>query len=203
DVRITFSFAASDVLQRQGVHGAPADIFAAADQVAMDKAERAGAIQPSTRRDFATNTLVLIKPADAEGDNHAQGIAQLADLDSQAITRIGLGNPATVPAGRYARDSLREANLWDALQEKQVLAQHVRQVLDYVARGEVDAGFVFATDAALMPDRVKVVENVASPTSIRYPLALVQRKERPDAAADFYDFILSQPGQQILSDHGF
>lgn len=199
DVDVVFSFAASDVLQRQIVNGAPADIFASADQIAMDKAEQEDVIQAETRKDFARNSLVLITPID---DDVIQG---LADLDSSAISRIALGNPDTVPAGRYAQAGLRQAGAWEVVQGKQILGQNVRQVLDYVARGEVDAGFVFATDAASMPDQVRVVETLSSPTPVLYPLALVKRDghSEEEEARGFYDFILSDAGQRILQKYGF
>lgn len=197
DVNIVYSFAASDILQRQIVNGAPAHLFASADQVAMDKAEQAGVVQPNTRQNFARNALVLITPADQ------QSIHSVADLENPAYSRIALGNPDTVPAGRYARAGLQHVGIWDTLMSRQVLGQNVRQVLDYVARGEVDAGFVFATDAASLSDRVRVVEKIKSPVAVLYPLVLVQRHDPPEQARQFYDFILSEDGQQILHDYGF
>lgn len=201
DTDVVFSFAASDVLQRQIVNGAPADIFASADQVAMDKALDAQVILESTRVNFTGNSLVLIRPVDERDAAH--GLQELSDLIKDHVTRIALGNPDTVPAGRYARDGLRASGLWPLPEGKQVLGQNVRQVLDYVARGEVDAGVVFATDAAMMPDRVHVVEAIPLPTQVLYPIALVNRDGSPKEAEDFYRFILSEKGQQILQEHGF
>lgn len=98
DTKVVPSFAASDVLLQQIIHGAPADIFASADQKAMDKAAEAGVIDSGSRTNFVRNEIVLIVPAD---DKH--GITSLADLSNSAITRVAFGNPATVPVGATLR----------------------------------------------------------------------------------------------------
>lgn len=195
--RVVLSFAASDVLQRQIANGAPIDIFASADQVAMDKAVQAGTIVDGSRHDFARNTLVLIVPA------QDQRIAQLEDLLQSGVKRIAIGNPETVPAGRYAQAALTRAGQWDHLADKRILGQNVRQVLDYVVRGEVDAGIVFATDAALAPERLRVVQTLDLPQEILYPVALVARENRPEQAAQLLAYIRSTDGQAVLARYGF
>lgn len=95
----------------------------------------------------------------------------LDDLTQPNITRVALANPASVPVGRYSQTALEAAKLWPALQAKAINTQNVRQSLDYVARGEVDAGFVYATDAALMKDKVKIAFEVPLQTAILYPIA--------------------------------
>lgn len=196
--KILSSFAASDMLMQQVINGAPVDIFASADQKAMDKAVAAGVIDNASRQDFARNEVVLIVPA---RDDH--NITSVSDLAGASITRVAFGNPATVPAGRYTQASLQNDGNWDTVKSKEVLGQNVRQVLDYVARGEVDAGFVFATDAAIMPDKVTVVERLSSPVPVLYPIALVKRDGRHDGAAAFLDYIVSKKGQAILAKYGF
>src|SRR5205823_1507388 len=146
--RLVFNFAATDVLLAQISKGAPVDVFAAADEETMDRADREGLLLAGSRRDFAANRLVLIVPAGAPA------IADLAALTR--LGRIAIGNPRTVPAGRYAKAALERAQVWQAVEPHAVYAVNVRQVLDYVARKEVDAGFVYATDAAMMRDKVKV-----------------------------------------------
>ncbi len=93
----------------------------------------------------------------------------LADLTQPAYARIAIGLPASVPAGRYAKGALDAAGLWATIEPKVIGAHNVRQALDYVARGEVDAGFVYATDAATMPDKVRVALKV--PTTGADPLS--------------------------------
>lgn len=196
--RVVLSFAASDVLQRQIVNGAPVDVFASADQVAMDKAVSAGVIKAGTRQDFARNEVVLIVPAD-----NRKAITSVAALAEKDITRVALGNPDSVPVGRYTRGALQESGEWGVVQSKQILGQNVRQVLDYVARGEVDAGFVFATDAAVLDDKVNVVASLKSPVPVLYPVAVVQHGANNAGAADFLKTMFSDEGQQILRKYGF
>ncbi len=196
--RVALNFAASDVLLRQIEQGAPADVFASADQRAMDRAVQSRSVRPGTRVDFVANALVLIVPA-AGG----AAVNSLANLKGENIKRVAYGNPASVPVGRYTQAALERQGLWAAVSAKGVPAQNVRQSLDYVARGEVDAGFVFATDAAVMPGKVKVVETVPTPQPITYPIALTMREANQAAAQAFIDYARSDEGQAILARHGF
>ncbi|MCC2597387.1 molybdate ABC transporter substrate-binding protein [Pusillimonas sp. MFBS29] len=198
DTKVLMSFASSDAVAKQVIEGAPMDIYASADQKAMDKAVAAGSIETATRHNFVRNEVVLIVPV-----NDPNNIKSLADLKSDGVTRIALGNPASVPVGRYTKGLLEQSGDWDTVKKSEVLGQNVRQVLDYVARGEVDAGFVYATDAAIMHDKVKVVQKLSSPTPVLYPIALVKRDGRhPDAKA-FLDYIDSDEGQAVLAKYGF
>jgi molybdate transport system substrate-binding protein len=196
--KVVLNFGASDVLMQQIVKGAPADVFASADQKAMDKAVAEKAVKPASRVDFASNQIVLIVPADSKAN-----ITELKDLAREDVKRVAYGNPASVPVGRYTQGALEAAGLWDAVQAKSVLAQNVRQSLDYVARGEVDAGFVFATDAAIMPDKVKVAVRVPSQTPVTYPIAVTTREAAAKEAESFVAYVLSPAGQEILSRYGF
>lgn len=196
--RVVLNFAASDVLMQQIANGAPADVFASADQKAMDKAAGEGIVQAGSRKDFATNQLVVVVPTDGKTP-----ITTLKDLSSSAVGKIVIGDPASVPVGRYTRGALQEASLWDGLQAKLVLAQNVRQALDYVARGEADAGFVFATDAASAKAKVRVALRVPSSTPISYPIAVVAQSKQVAAAQAFEAFVLSPDGQALLAGAGF
>ncbi|WP_417252009.1 molybdate ABC transporter substrate-binding protein [Castellaniella sp.] len=198
DTIVRTSFGASDVVLRQILEGAPADIFASADQKAMDKAAQGKAIDPASRTDFVRNQLVLVVPRD-----NPAGVISLQDLAGTNIHRIALGNPASVPVGRYTQAALQKAGLWDTVRAHEILGQNVRQVLSYVERGEVDAGFVFATDAAIMKDKVKVVQTVQTSVPVVYPIALVQRPDRAAKAKSFLQFVLSDTGQAVLAQYGF
>ncbi|MGH8562784.1 MAG: molybdate ABC transporter substrate-binding protein [Gammaproteobacteria bacterium] len=196
DTDVQFNFAASDALVQQLAAGAPIDVLATADQDSMDKAAAQKLIEPTTRTNFARNTLVAIVPADRE--LVPQG---LPDLERDDITRIALGNPASVPAGRYARDALERAGRWPAIEVKIIHTQNVRQALDYVARAEVDVAFVYATDAAIREDRVRIAFTVATEVPITYPIAVVAGKSAE--ARSFSDYVLSPPGQALLARYGF
>lgn len=198
ETKVLTTFGASDVVLQQIIHGAPTDVFASADQKAMDKAVEAQVVDPETRTDFVRNEVVLIVPA----DNPAH-IQSARDLQGAAVKRVAFGNPASVPVGRYTQAALEASGGWAAVQQREVLGQNVRQVLSYVERGEVDAGFVFATDAAIMRDKVKVVQTLQTPTPVVYPIALVQREGRAAGAQAFLDYVLSEKGQAVLAKYGF
>ena len=196
--KVVLNFAASDVLLQQIANGAPADVFASADQKAMDKAQTQGVLLSGSRKNFATNQLVLIVPTASR-----LTITRLKDLEQASIKRIAYGDPASVPVGRYTQAALQADGSWQAVSAKAVLAANVRQSLDYVARDEVDAGFVFATDAAIAKDKVKVALRVNSPTPISYPIAVVAQSKHVDDAQTFETFVLSPEGQQLLAKSGF
>ncbi|GAP34986.1 molybdate ABC transporter substrate-binding protein [Piscinibacter sakaiensis] len=196
--KLLLNFAASDALLAQIAKGAPADVFAAADQESMDRAEAQKLLVPGTRRDFVANALVLIAPTGTTA-----GVAALADLQQAGVRRVAIGNPGGVPAGRYAKAALEAAGLWAAVEPKAVLATNVRQALDYVARGEVDAGFVYATDAAIQKDKVRLVATVPTEKPILYPIAAVAGGPNAEGARQFLAFLQTPPAQAVLAKYGF
>jgi molybdate transport system substrate-binding protein len=108
-----------------------------------------------------------------------------------------------VPVGRYTKSVLEAASIWAAIEAKMIGANNVRQVLDYVARAEVDAGFVYATDAALMPDKVKVALAVPTTTPILYPVAPIAATPNAALAMRFVEFLGAAPAQAVLAKYGF
>src|SRR5690606_22880484 len=129
--------------------------------------------------------------------------ASLADITGPSYARVAIGLPASVPVGRYTQAVLDKAGLWTAIEPKMIGAQNVRQALDYVARGEVDAGFVYATDAAVMPDKVKVAFTAPVDTPILYPIAPIAGSAHPEAAKSFVDFVRASKAQAVLAKYGF
>lgn len=195
---VRLNFAASGVLLQQMSAGAPVDVFASADQETMDQAVTKGLVRMGDRRNFVSNALVVITPQGARLNP-----ASLNDLKSPDYKHVAIGNPASVPVGRYTQSVLEQAGLWTSIEPRMVGAQSVRQALDYVARGEVEAGFVYATDAAVMPDKVKVALNVPTPKPILYPIALTATSTNADAAKAFVSFIESAQAQTVLARYGF
>ncbi|HEY5999122.1 MAG TPA: molybdate ABC transporter substrate-binding protein [bacterium] len=195
-----FNFGASGDLVAQIRGGAPVDVFASASPKDMDDLERSGMLRPGSRVDFAANELVLVVPAGAGGR-----IARLADLAAAGVARVAVGNAATVPAGRYAAEVLASAGLTAALQPKLVPAENVRQILEWVARGDVDAGMVYATDAMTRPGDVSVAATAPADSHqpIVYPVALLASAPRPDAGRAFIAAVLSPAGRAVLARHGF
>lgn len=196
--KVLLNFGASGALLQQMAKGAPVDVFASADQDTMDQAEQQCLVLRSGRRDFARNTLVVVVPAD-----RPLALRTLQDLTQPAVRQIALGNPASVPVGRYSQKALAAARLWPAVQAKAIHTQNVRQSLDYVARGEVEAGFVYGTDARVMPDKVKVAFTVPLQAPIHYPIAPVAPSAHADEARRFVAYVLSPEGQAILARYGF
>lgn len=198
DATIALNFAASGALLQQLAKGAPVDVFASADQETMDMAEKQGLVAAGDRHDFARNRLVVIEPTDTR-----LAIKRLEDLTQPAIKRVAIGNPASVPVGRYTKGALEAAKLWTSVEAKAISTQNARQSLDYVARGEVDAGFVYATDAAIMKEKVKLAFEVPLNVAIRYPIAKTAGSANHGEARRFIGFILAPGGQAILNKHGF
>jgi molybdate transport system substrate-binding protein len=199
-VVVRYNLGASGELEKQIEAGAPVDVFVSAGQREMDALEARGLLVPGTRRVFARNVLVVVVPAASAGD-----VAKPTDLLAPRIGRIAIGNPRTVPVGQYAEESLRTLGLWERLEPRLVFAENVRQVLEYVARGEVDAGFVYATDAALRPGRVREAfrppEDSYRP--VLYPAGVVTGTRQPALAAAFADRLAGREGQAVLARFGF
>lgn len=189
------NFAASNPLLKQMQEGAPVDVFASADQETMDKAQKARLIKPESRRNFVSNAVVLIVPA------QGKKFDSLADLTK--ARRIAVGSPESVPVGRYTRDALKSASLWETLQPSFIYGNSVRQVLDYVARGEVDAGIVYATDARQRADKVDVCLTLTGHKPVTYPIAVATTGSNAAMGQAFVDFALSPEGQAILARYGF
>ncbi|MCZ2406823.1 MAG: molybdate ABC transporter substrate-binding protein [Burkholderiales bacterium] len=196
--KVLLNFGASGALLQQMAKGAPVDVFASADQETMDMAQQQGLVRAADRQDFVRNTLVVIAPVDAKVPP-----AALKDLAGPGVTRVALSAPASVPVGRYAKQALEAAGLWGAVQAKAVNTTNVRQSLDYVARGEVDAGFVYATDAALMKDKVKTVFDVPLDVAILYPIARTAASGNAAEADAFIAYVRSPAGQAVLARYGF
>lgn len=197
--KVVFNFGASGALAQQIERGAPVDVFASAAQKDMDRVDAKGLLVPLTRVNFVRNSVVLVVPS--------QGtvLKGFEDLKAASIKKIAIGNPKTVPAGRYAAEVLDYFKLSDIIRDKLVFTENVRQVLDYVVRGEVDAGVVYYTDAAAMEKDAKVVVTAPkeSHKPIVYPIALIKGTKIKVAAKSFVDFVLSHEGGKILEKHGF
>lgn len=198
--KVVFNFGASGDLARQIEGGAPVDIFASAAQKDMDDIGKKDLIAANSRKDFVKNAVVLVKPA-----NSGIPLQSLKDLQREEVRKICIGNPKTVPAGRYAEEALRHFNLWDAVKDKLIFAENVRQVLDYVARGEVDAGLVYSTDAMVRSKEVKVVMKLpeGSHQPVVYPIGVIKGTKEETLSRAFVDFVISAEGQRILSQYGF
>jgi len=196
--QLRLNFASSGALLQQMTQGAPVDVFISADQTTMDQAQERGLVKAAQRHDIVSNALVVVVPTAS-----TKVPQELAELAQPAFARIAIGLPASVPVGRYTQGVLKAAGLWEAIEPKMIGANNVRQALDYVARAEVDAGFVYATDAALMPDKVKVALRVRATTPILYPAAALANSPNAELADAFVAFLGSPQAQAVFRRYGF
>lgn len=202
EIKVDTTFASSDTILQQIIHGAPVDVFAAADGIIMDKAVAKDVVNPASRHDFARNDLVLITPK--SGDYEINSVSELSVLaGKEGNLKVAIGNPDSVPAGRYTKDVLQQSGHWQAISQRQITAQNVRQALAYVKTGDVDAGFVFATDALLFAKDINMVQKLNTSTPVLYPIALVNVEKESEDAKAFIDYVLSSQGQTILHQYGF
>ncbi|HEY4078983.1 MAG TPA: molybdate ABC transporter substrate-binding protein [Rhizomicrobium sp.] len=197
---ITLSFGASSTLARQIDQGAQADIFMSADTDWMDYLQKNGRIADSTRKDLLGNQLVLVAASDSKA---APKIAPHFDLaGALGNGRLALADPASVPAGKYAKASLTALGVWDSVAAKVAPAENVRVALEYVSRGEAPFGIVYATDAKVAPAvRVVGVFPEDSDAPIVYPVALTKNASPP--AKDFLTFLSSAQAKAIFEKAGF
>jgi molybdate transport system substrate-binding protein len=200
DMKITFNFGASGDLVAQIKGGAPVDVFASAAQKDMDALDQDGLIIKDSRSNFVSNAVVLIRPISAKGI-----VDSFEALKKPDVKKIAMGNPRSVPAGRYADEVFHSLKLSDAIKNRIIFAENVRQVLDYVARNEVDAGVVYATDAKTRPQEVTVIAAApkGSHKPILYPIGVVKDTRNEKAARSFISFVRSKEGMKILEGYGF
>ncbi len=196
--QIVFNFAASSLLARQIEEGAPADIFFSADEEKMDRLANAGLILPETRRDLLGNSLVVVAPNES-----SLQLSALSEL-FEKTQKLAVADPRTVPAGIYTRAHLTAIGLWEKLEPKLVPTENVRAALAAVESGNVDAGFVYKTDAGISK-KVKVIFSVPmeSGPAIRYPIALVKEAKDRAAADKFLRYLESDAARIVFEKFGF
>lgn len=198
NVEIVDNFGASGSLSQQIMQGAPVDAFLSASPDWMDALDKAGLLVEGSRKDLLKNSLVLIVP---KSDDWVTGFE---NLENKKVKRIAMGEPESVPAGKYAKESLEKMNLFESLRAKLVLGKDVRQVLSYVETGSVEAGFVYVTDA-LTSDAVRVVATVPEEdhSPILYPVAAIKSSGQVEAALAFVDFLFTDAAAVVFRASGF
>jgi molybdate transport system substrate-binding protein len=198
--RVLFSYASSAVLARQIEAGAHADLYISADTEWMTYLQSRHLIDVASRRDLLGNSLVLIAPADSP---LRLAIApHFPLLPALAGGRLAMGDPDSVPAGRYARTALERLGLWPALSGQLALTDNVRSALAFVARGEAPLGIVYLTDARSDP-RVRIIDTFPATlhAPIVYPVALTTGAQA-DARA-LLDFLRGATAAEIFRKYGF
>ena len=191
------NYGSSGALVSQVEQGAPVDVFLSASSKPMNELESKGLLVAGSRSNLLRNSLVLIVPRDSR-------LQDLQGLTSNTVRVIALGDPASVPAGQYGRQTLVSLQLLDKIKSKIVLAKDVRQVLAYVETGNADAGLVYATDA-MTSSKVRVVMTVpeAAHDAIVYPVAVLKGRPSEAASHQFVEFLATPAAQAIFQKHGF
>lgn len=196
---ITYHFAASGALQQQIEQGAPGDVLIAAAAKQMDALQAKNLLAAGTRQDLLTNQLVLITPKAA-----AVALTEFQQLVKPEVQRIAIGEPRTVPAGQYATEVLQNLGILPQVAAKFLLQNTVKAVLAAVETGNVDAGIVYITDAQRSA-QVTVVATAEAKLHkpIRYPIAVLQSSQFPNAARQYVEFLQSAPAQALFKQYGF
>lgn len=199
NITLNFNFGASGALQQQIEQGAPADLFLSAAAKNMEALVDKQLIDANQQKNVLSNELVVVVSADGQVP-----VAGFADLSKSDIKNIAIGIPESVPAGSYAKEALTKTNFWDSLQSKIVQGKDVRQVLQYVATGNADVGFVYKTDA-LTSDKVKVAFAVdpATYTPVEYPIGIVKATKHRKEAENFYAYLQTQEALDVFEKYGF
>ncbi|MNM01076.1 Molybdate-binding periplasmic protein precursor [compost metagenome] len=197
DVDLVFNYAASGTLQKQIEQGAPADIFFSAGDKQMNALVDAGLI--GSHQELLKNQLVVVVPANSKAK-----LTTISQLTGSSYKKIAVGQPESVPAGQYAQQALTYRNIWDTLQSKLVFGKDVRAVLSYVETGNVDAGFVYKTDA-LTTSKVKIALTVGAQAhkAINYPLGIVKNTEHSAQATEFYNYLKTSAATSVFKSYGF
>ena len=195
--RVTLVMGSTGNLAKQIEHGAPADVFFAANESFIDDLQAAGAVIPQTRALYAQGRLVLATPTKS-----AVAVRELAELLKPEVRRVAIANPAHAPYGRAAREALESAGIWERLKPKLVYGENIRHTLQFVETGAVEAGIV-ALSVAGVPD----VRYVPIDPRLHKPLnqvaAVVKRSARPELGVAFIQFLNGSEGRPIMKRYGF
>jgi molybdate transport system substrate-binding protein len=198
-VKVTAIYGGSGTLQTQLEEGAPADLFISAAPKQMDVLEQKSLIDASTRVDLLTNEIVLIVPA-----GQPVMVGSFGDVALDAVSKIALGDPGSVPVGQYSQEVFTSLDLWDKISLKATYASDVKQVLSWVVSGNVDCGVVYMTDA-IADNGVKVIAEAPydSHSPIVYPAAVIKDSANGKTAADFLKYLQSADGSAVFTKYGF
>ncbi|WP_281526341.1 molybdate ABC transporter substrate-binding protein, partial [Intestinibacter bartlettii] len=172
-------------------------LFISAGAKQMDALVEDGTVEKDAVKTLLTNDLVLVA---AKGEK----VDSLDALKTDDVEKIAIGDPESVPAGKYAKEVLDNTKLYDNVKDKLVLAKDVKEVLSWVQKGNADVGFVYLSDATGVDDvDVVLTTDDDSHSEIAYPVAVLKDSKQAKVAQQFEDFLLSDKAQNILEKHGF
>ena len=195
--RVVFNFAGSQVLAQQIVASGRGDLFISADDAWMDFVEAKGQVEEKSRRTLIANRLAVVCAADAEFE-----LDRPEDLTALDFKYLCIGNPDTVPAGRYAKAWLESVDLWEGVHARVSPATNVRAALEQAISRTDAIGIVYRTEFARAGDRAKLLWEMPE-SVVRYPMALLEEGEDHDIAGQFYEYLQSESAKRVFEAYGF
>lgn len=197
NVTFVVNYGSSGSLQQQIEQGAPCDLFISAGKKQMTALADEGLLVDDTNKDLVENSLVLVTP-------NGSDVKTIDDLTSDIVSKIAVGEPSSVPAGKYADEVLTNLNIKDNINDKLVFAKDVKEVLAWTSSGNADVGFVYLSDA-ISSDQVTIVETISGEyhSPITYPVSVIKDSKNIDAAKDFEDFLFTDEAQEIFAKYGY
>ena len=197
DIKLFCTYGSSGTLEQQIRQGAPIDVFISAAASNMDSLSKDSLIIDKTRIDLLENKLVLIEPTDSE-------IKLSGFEDLPKAGKIAMGDPDSVPAGKYAYELFNSLAIWGELEDKLIYGKDVTEVLTWVASGNADAGMVYLTEAGLSKQvRVVAIAPEGSHSRIIYPAALVKGTRKDLEGTDFIEYLSSADAGKVFAKYGF
>jgi molybdate transport system substrate-binding protein len=198
-LKIYSNFGASGILQKQIEKGSPVDVFISASPKQVDALQTKGLLYNDTRSNILTNEIVLVIPANA-----TYKVEKFDDLTSSDVKWLAIGNPDSVPVGQYSQETLKKLGLWKQIAPKSVYGETVRQVLNYVERGEVSAGIVFVSDLTVSKKvKVAVVATPEMHSPIIYPAAVIKSSPNKELATEFIKYLKNDEAKKVFEKYGF
>lgn len=197
NITLTLNYGSSGSLQKQIEQGAPSDLFISAGQTQMNSLEDENLILTDSKKDLLKNELVLITSSNND-------ITSISDLSTDKVMHIAMGEPTSVPAGSYAKESLNNLNLYDSLSSKLVFAKDVKEVLSWVSTQNAEVGFVYKSDT-IGNNTVKIVEPISESyhSPIIYPIGIVKSTSNMEDTKEFYNYLFTEECQKIFEKYGY
>jgi molybdate transport system substrate-binding protein len=197
-ITVEGTYASSGQLQTQIEQGLRADVFMSAAVTQMNNLVKGGHVDAASVKPLLENKIVLIKP---RGTSTA--VTEFQNITQAKV--IALGDPASVPAGQYAKEAFTSLGIWDAVSARASFGSNVTEVANWVAQASAEAGVVYATDAAAVKD-VEIIAQcpeglLANP--VIYPLGILSATAHPEEAKLFFDFLASPEGLGVFKANGF
>lgn len=199
EVKVEFNFGSSGSMRQQIEQGAAVDLYIPAGEKDLKALKEGGFLVDASIVNILGNQLVLVVPA-----NSSLEMKGFSDLINDRVKQVAVGEPGSVPAGKYAQEAFTSLGILDVVKSKVVYAKDVREVLAWTATGNVDAGVVYLTEA-MASDQVKILAKAEekSHSPIVYPGAVLKESKHPQEAQGFLDYLSSDGAKSLFEKYGY